>query len=109
MIQKVIEKFDYPVQSYRSCFGILRFAERYSKEALENCCHDALIFGKCSYNYISNAISTYADVAKEKADRMASSLKSGNNESIVTGIYKDDDSQYSLENLLKKQGGGDSQ
>ena len=54
LIQRVIEKFAYPVQSYRSCFGILRFAEKYGKEALENCCRDSVLYGKCSYNYVAN-------------------------------------------------------
>ena len=109
MIQRVIEKFAYPVQSYRSCFGILRFAEKYGNEALENCCRDAVLYGKCSYNYISNTISVYVHPGKDKVDRMASSLKPVNEEQVVTGAYKDDDAQYSLENLLKKQEGGDFQ
>lgn len=40
---------------------------------------------------------------------MAASLKPVDDRQIVTGTYKDDDSQYSLENLLKKQEGGDFQ
>ena len=103
LIQHVIEKFEYPVQSFRSCFGILRFAEKYGKEALENCCKDALLHGKCSYNYISNTISMYAPLEADKVARMANSLKPVNAEAEVTGTYKDDDSQYSLENLLKRQ------
>jgi len=109
LIQRVIEKFAYPVQSYRSCFGILRFAERYSKEALENCCKDAVLYGKCSYNYVSNTISVYAHPGADKVDRMAASLKPVDEGQIVTGVYKDDDSLYSLENLLRKQKGGDFQ
>jgi transposase len=109
LIQRVIEKFDYPVQSYRSCFGILRFAEKYGKNALENCCRDALLYGKCSYNYISNTVSAYASPGKEKIDRMSNSLKPIDSSQVATGTYKDDDSQYSLENLLKKQKGGDFQ
>jgi hypothetical protein len=109
LIQRVIERFDYPVQSYRSCFGILRFAERYGKNALESCCKDALLYGKCSYNYISNTVTAYAHSGKEKIDRMANSLKPVDGSQVVTGTYKDDDFQYSLENLLKKQEGGDFQ
>ena len=109
LIQRVIEKFTYPVQSYRSCFGILRFAEKYGKEALERCCRDALLYGKCSYNYISNTVSVYAHPAEKKIDRMASALKPVDDSLIVSGVYKDDDSQYSLKHLLRKQEGGDSQ
>lgn len=109
LIQRVIEKFDYPVQSFRSCFGILKFAEKYGKEALENCCKDAVLRGKCSYNYITNTISMYAHPGADVIDRMASDLKPVDKDQIVTGVYKDDDSQYSLKNLLKKQEGGDLQ
>lgn len=109
LIQRVIEKFDYPVQSFRSCFGILRFAEKYGKEALENCCRDAILRGKCSYNYIANTISMYAHPGADAVDRMSSSLKPVDKDQIVTGAYKDDDSQYSLKNFLKKQEGGDLQ
>ena len=109
LIQRVIEKFDYLVQSFRSCFGILKFAEKYGKEALENCCKDAVLRGKCSYNYITNPISMSAHPGADAIDRMASDLKPVDKDQIVTGVYKDDDSQYSLKNLLKKQEGGDLQ
>ena len=48
-IDEVIAKFKYPVQSFRSCFGILNYAKRYSKEALESCCRDALLNNRCNY------------------------------------------------------------
>ena len=94
LIRRVIEKFDFPVQAYRSCFGILRYAEKYSKEALENCCRDAVQYGRCSYNYITNTISNYAHPGEKKVERMASSLKPENKDLVVTGVYKDDDSLY---------------
>ncbi len=111
LIQRVIEKFEYPVQSFRSCFGILRYAEKYGKLALEECCRDAILCGKCNYTYIANTISMYARPAEEpKVDRMSSSLKpAASKDTVVTGIYKDDDSKYSLENLLKRQEEGDFQ
>jgi hypothetical protein len=40
---------------------------------------------------------------------MSNSLKPIDSSQVATGTYKDDDSQYSLENLLKKQKGGDLQ
>ena len=108
LIQRVIEKFEYPVQSFRSCFGILRYAEKYGKLALEECCHDAILQGKCNYTYIANTISMYAKPSTEPpVDRMSSTLKPAAKDTVVTGIYKDDDSKYSLENLLKRQGEGD--
>lgn len=111
LIQRVIEKFEYPVQSFRSCFGILRYAEKYGNLPLEECCRDAILCGKCNYTYIANTISMYARSAEEpKVDRMSSSLKpAASKDTVVTGIYKDDDSKYSLENLLKRQEEGDLQ
>ena len=110
LIERVIEKFQYPVQSFRSCFGILRYAEKYGKDALEACCHDAILHGKCNYTYISNTISMYARTdAEQPVDRMSRTLKPVARDTVVTGIYKDDDSKYSLENLLKRQEEGDLQ
>ncbi len=110
LIQRVIEKFEYPVQSFRSCFGILRFAEKHGKLALEECCRDAVLHGKCNYTYISNTISMYVSPDETSAvDRLSSSLKPINSDTVATGIYKDDDTKYSLENLLKRQEEGELQ
>ena len=97
LIDQVIQRFSYPVQSFRSCFGILRFAERYSPEALEDCCHDAILAGRCNYSYVANTITTYCRKEQQSEYRPDMSPE------VVTGTYKDDDSKYSLSNLLKKQ------
>ena len=106
LTQRVIERFQYPVQAFRSCFGILRFAEKYGTDALENCCRDAILCGKCNYTYVANTIPSYAE-ALPKIDRLNSSLKPLENEIAVTGIYKDDDEQYSLSSLLRRQEEGE--
>ena len=101
LIDAVIQKYAYPVQSFRSCFGILRYAEKYSPEALERCCKDAVLAGKCNYSYICNTISTY-----HKEPLQSTMPQSSPNEdatTAVSGAYKDDDSKYSLKNLLKRQ------
>ena len=107
LIQRVIEKADYPVQSFRSCFGILRFAEKYGNHALEECCREAILRGKCSYTYIQNTISMCAEPAPEPVDRMSASLKPADDGTVVSGIYKDDDDRYSLNSLLQRQEEGD--
>ena len=97
----MIRKYAYPVQSFRSCFGILRYAEKYSPETLESCCKDAVLAGKCNYSYICNTISTYH---KELPKDIPSKDKSKESSSpSISGTYKDDDSKYSLKNLLKRQ------
>lgn len=101
LIDAVIRKYAYPVQSFRSCFGILRYAEKYSPEALERCCKDAVLAGKCNYSYICNTISTHH---REPSRSTTSQSKPNEDASIaVSGTYKDDDSKYSLKDLLKRQ------
>ncbi len=102
LIDAVIRKFAYPVQSFRSCFGILRYAEKYSPEALERCSKDAVLAGRCNYSYICNTISAYQKepirAAVVQCDQVAQKPLQP-----MSGTYKDDDSKYSLENLLKRQ------
>lgn len=98
LIDAVINRYAYPVQAFRSCFGILRYAEKYSPKALERCCRDAINLGKCSYSYVSNTVSTYHTEITPAVTK-----PSQNEEVSVTGRYKDDDSQYSLRNLLMRQ------
>lgn len=69
LIERVMDKFQHPVQSFRSCYGILRFAEKYGMQAMEACCHGAILHGKCSYAYIANTISMYANSAPEPVNR----------------------------------------
>ena len=100
LIDAVIRKYAEPVQAFRSCFGILRYAERYSLEALERCCKDAVLAGKCNYSCICNTISTYH---KEPAQSTVPQSKNKEEAATaVSGTYKDDDSKYSLKNLLKR-------
>lgn len=106
LIDNVTRKFNYPAQSFRSCYGILKLAERYGRQALENCCRDAVLAGKCSYTYVANTIASYEPADKPLAPA-ASRLKPLDDRP-ATGTYKDDDSKYTLENLLRRQeeGGG---
>lgn len=104
LIEGVIGKFSYPVQSFRSCFGILKFAEKYSRPILEKCCHDALLAGKCNYTYIANTITAYAGIC-ENTETTVHAVH-GSESTPVTGKYKDDDTRYSLKNLLERQNKG---
>ena len=101
LIDAVIRKYAYPVQSFRSCFGILRYAEKYNPETLESCCKDAVLAGKCNYSYICNTISTYHKEPPKDTPSQNKSKESPS--SSISGTYKDDDSKYSLKNLLKRQ------
>ena len=77
---------------------------------MEECCREAILYGKCSYTYIASTISMYAEPAADMVDRMQSSLKPlkpFDEDAAVTGIYKDDDEKYSLQNLLNRQKEGE--
>lgn len=100
LIDAVIRKYAYPVQAFRSCFGILRYAERYSPDVLERCCKDAVWAGKCNYSYICNTVSAYH---KEPLQSPIPQKRKENVSTAISGTYKDDDSQYSIRNLLKRQ------
>ncbi|MDM8120867.1 hypothetical protein QUV58_08620 [Succinatimonas hippei] len=100
LIFGVVKKFNHPVQSFRSCFGILKLADRYSPQALENCCRDAVIFGKFSYTYIANTIASYHT---DTPTQLKSQVNKTKNVLPITGTYKDDDSGYTLLNLIKRQ------
>ena len=59
---------------------------------------------------IFNTISMYVSPDETSSvDRLSNSLKPINSDTVVTGIYKDDDTKYSLVNLLKRQEEGEPQ
>lgn len=49
------------VQTYRMCQGVLSFARKYSKPALEETCKQALEYGKTTYTFIKNCIPVVAE------------------------------------------------
>ena len=104
LIENVIQRFDFPVQSFRSCFGILRFAEKYSREALESCAHDAILAGRCNYTYVANTIASYStEKVGNKEPVRPSVVTPTGHAAAVTGAYKDDDSRYTLQSLIERQ------
>ena len=57
-----------------------------------------MLEGKCNYTYISNTIATYYS----EPEAVQTDKGSVSNDT-VKGAYKDDDTKYSLKNLLKRQ------
>lgn len=53
LIQQVLESREYPVQTYRSCMGILRLGKNVSHDAMEHACREALEKRTCSYKYVA--------------------------------------------------------
>ena len=52
-IKCILESRQYPVQTYRTCMGIMRFASNYSNEVMEAASREALDKNTISYKYFS--------------------------------------------------------
>lgn len=64
-IEKILDKKQYPEQSYKSCMGILGMASKIGKERLENACKRALSYDAVSYNSIKNILERGLDKEEE--------------------------------------------
>jgi len=53
LISRVLESREYPVQTYRTCMGIMRLAEQYGTEVMESASQEALEKQVFSFKYIS--------------------------------------------------------
>ena len=72
----VIERLRYKVeqQGYKACMGILKLADKYTPERLENACKKALTFTpRPSYKNIQVILSTGQDKTKKSQQAEASS------------------------------------
>ena len=61
VIKTVLHSRAQEVQTYRLCLGIIGFAKKYSREALEECCRQAIKAGKPNYTFIKNSIPVVAE------------------------------------------------
>ena len=61
VIKKILASRKLEVQTYRMCQGILGFVRKYSKQALEETCCQALELGKVNYTFIKNTIPVVAE------------------------------------------------
>ena len=53
LIKCILESREYPVQTYRSCMGIMRLCKSYSAEVMETASREAVDKKTCSYKYFS--------------------------------------------------------
>lgn len=80
LIRIVLSSKKHPQQAYRSCLGILGFADKHSQERLESACHYALAHDICSYRGIKNILVNKLDTSSSNEDApQCSSLPSHNN------------------------------
>ena len=61
VIKRILASRKLEVQTYRMCQGVLSFSKKYSKQALEETCRQALELGKTTYTFIKNTIPVVAD------------------------------------------------
>lgn len=52
-INRVLESREYPVQTYRTCMGIMRSGNNHSNEIMETACREALDKNTISFKYFS--------------------------------------------------------
>jgi transposase len=58
----------HPEQGYRSCLGLIRLSERYSKERLERACRRARQIRSPSYKSVLSILKTGLDAQELLAD-----------------------------------------
>ena len=61
VIKRILASRKLEVQTYRMCQGVLSFTRKYSKQALEETCRQALELGKVNYTFIKNTIPVVAE------------------------------------------------
>ncbi len=61
LLDRIMQSRPHPELGYRSCLGVLRLGDRYSKERLEAACQRALALNACSYKSIQSILATGLD------------------------------------------------
>jgi transposase len=80
LIQIVLSSKKHPQQAYRSCLGILGFADKHGQDRLESACRYALAHDICSYRGIKNILVNKLDLSSSHEDApQCSSLPPHNN------------------------------
>ena len=87
VIDAVIKKFKYPVQSSRSCFGIQAGPALLTCH-IKMCCEAARKANRCNYTYISNTISAFRALRQRRSRRTRSrrSLQPGVSIRTMTAV-----------------------
>lgn len=67
-IGQILNKKQYPEQSYKSCLGILNLAAKAGKDRLNNACKRALSYDAVSYNTVKNILERGLDKEEEQPD-----------------------------------------
>ncbi len=73
VVSRVLSSRQHPQQAYRACLGILKFADRYSPNSLEEACQQAHEAGVYSYRAIKHLLTTKKDMLKAGLQRQSAS------------------------------------
>lgn len=104
VIKTVLHSREQEVQTYRLCLGIIGFAKKYSREALEECCRQAVKAGKPNYTFIKNSIPAVAEEFVTPDNRMKINANRNKGAYIMSAEAMDVDSLLSKSrNLASKR------
>ena len=96
VIKTVLHSREQEVQTYRLCLGIIGFTKKYSREALEECCRQAVKAGKPNYTFIKNSIPVVAEDFVAPDNRMKINANRNKGAYIMSAEAMD------VDNLLSK-------
>ena len=65
LIKHILESREYPVQTYRTCMGIMRLGKNYSTTIMERASREALDKNTCSYKYFGMILKQVAVIASK--------------------------------------------
>lgn len=73
LIKRILESREYPVQTYRTCMGIMRLGKNYSTAIMERASREALDKNTCSYKYFGMILKQVAaTVSKNPPEKIVS-------------------------------------
>ena len=110
VIKRVLKSREQEVQTYRLCLGIIGFAKKHGKEALEECCRQAIAAGKANYTFIKNSIRVVAqDYITEDSKLKINDKRNKCGYIMPTGVMDVDSLLSKSKNLAGrgKEGGSD--
>ncbi len=95
-VKRILASRKYEVQTYRMCQGVLGFARKYGKPALEETCKQALEYGKVTYTFVKNRIPVVAE------DMGVSNENRAKNEDRNKGAFVMDAQSMDIDSLLSR-------
>jgi hypothetical protein len=84
VIKRILKSRTIGCQTYRLCIGILGFAKRYGKQALEGCCIQAIELNRVAYSFIKNTIVS-SSTEDDKKTRISKVNEERNRGAFVMG------------------------